>query len=243
MPDYVQQSQDAITTYQDTLATIRARTDLNDSGRRQRIAAAYDTARAAVDHAHEKHQWTKRTQRQKLERKVFGPATTKLTGADAISWRDAQDRAAKLIPTSFADAPDNDTLEAEALELLNRALQSGDDHLARAVMTVAFDMRWADVANTYAEASDHPDDVADLWNSATNEGTGIDVEEWNFILDSPKELAVPEQQAPHTPDQQRAHQAALGRQFADAINAGAADITGHLGGEPGFGNKPASVNN
>ncbi|WP_037164264.1 hypothetical protein [Rhodococcoides fascians] len=236
MPDYIQQSQDAINTYREQLDTIRADTTLSKNGRRQQIAKAYDTARAAVDHAAEKHQWTKNTHRQKLERTVFGPPTKTLTGSDAISWRDAQDRAAKLLPSSYTEPVDNSVLEAEALTLLNRALQSGDDHLARAVVTVAFDMRWADVADTYAQASPDTDTVVELWDVATNEGRGIDLESFNFMLDQPTELNLPPDPEPTNYTTQAAKQKQLGRDFADALTDNANDLT-TTAGRPaaGFG--------
>lgn len=225
MPDYIQRSQDAIATYREQLDSIRADTTLSKNGRRQQIAVIYETAREAVDHAAEKHQWTKNTHRQKLERTVFGPPTKTLTGSDAISWRDAQDRAAKLLPSSYTDAPDNSVLEAEALTLLNRALQSGDDHLARAIVTVAFDMRWADVADTYAQASNDTDTVVELWNTATNEGRGIDLESFNFMLDQPKELNLPPEPEPTNFTAQAAKQQQLAREFADALTEGTDDLT------------------
>ncbi|OZF57015.1 hypothetical protein [Rhodococcus sp. 14-2470-1a] len=225
MPDYIKKSQDAINTYLEQLDAIRADTTLSKNGRREQIATIYDTARTAVDHAAEKHQWTKNTHRQKLERTVFGPPTKTLTGSDAISWRDAQDRAQRLLPSSYADAPDNSVLEAEALAVLNRALQSGDDHLARAVVTVAFDMRWADVADTYAQASPDTDTVVELWNVATNDGRGIDLESFNFMLDQPDELNTPPDPEPRNYAAEAAHQKQLGRQFADALTNSADDLT------------------
>ena len=237
MPDYIQQSQDAIETYRAELDAIRADTTLSNNGRRAKIDAAYRTARETVDHAKEKHEWTRQTQRQKLERKVFGPPTKTLTGADAISWRDAQDRAAKLLPSNYTDPTvDNASLEAEALTLLNRALQSGDDHLARAVVNVAFDMRWADVADTYAQASADTDTVVELWNTATNEGRGIDLDELNFMLDQPKELNLPPEPEPINYQANAARRQQLGRDFADALTEGMADLTTEAGRpSAGFG--------
>ncbi|OZD81824.1 hypothetical protein CH260_10345 [Rhodococcus sp. 05-2256-B2] len=225
MPDYIARSQDAIENYREQLDTIRADTTLSNNGRRAKIASAYDAAREIVDHSKEKHEWTKQAQRQKLERKVFGPPTTTLTGADAISWRDAQDRAAKLLPASYSEPVDNDVLQGEALGLLNRALQSGDDHLARAIVTVAFDMRWADVADAYAQASPDTDTVVELWDAATDEGRGIDLEEFNFILDQPKELNLPPEPEPVNYAANAMKQQQLGRDFADALTEGMADLT------------------
>ncbi|MFI7168181.1 hypothetical protein [Rhodococcoides fascians] len=236
MTDYIQQSQDAIETYREQLDAIRADTTLSNNGRRQQIAAAYDTAREAVDYAAEKHQWTKNTQRQKLERKVFGPPTKTLTGADAISWRDAQDRAAKLLPSNYSEPVDSSVLEAEALGLLNRALQSGDDHLARAIVTVAFDMRWAEVADAYATASPDTDTVVELWDTATNEGRGIDLESLNFMLDHPKELNLPPEPEPTNYAANAAKQQQLGRAFADALTDGMTELTTEAGRpSAGFG--------
>ena len=236
MPDYIARSQDAIETFREQLDAIRADTTLSNNGRRAKIASAYDAARDVVDHSKEKHEWTKQAQRQKLERKVFGPPTKTLTGADAISWRDAQDRAAKLLPASYSEPVDNDVLQADALGLLNRALQSGDDHLARAIVTVAFDMRWAEVADAYAQASPDTDTVVELWDAATNEGRGIDLEEFNFILDQPKELNTAPQPEPVNHMANAAKQKQLGQDFADALTEGMADLTTNAGRpSDGFG--------
>ncbi|OZF00560.1 hypothetical protein [Rhodococcoides fascians] len=225
MTDYIQRSQDAIESYRQQLDAIRADTTLSKNGRREKIAAIYDTARDTVDHSKEKYGWTKKAERQKLERKVFGPPTKTLTGADAISWRDAQDRAAKILPDAYADASDSSVLEADALHLLNRALRDGDDHLARAVMTVAFDMRWAEVADTYALASPDSDAVVELWEAATNEGRGIDLAEFNFMLDQPTELNTPPEPEPLNHAASAARQKQLGRDFADALADNTADLT------------------
>ncbi len=70
-----------------------------------------------------------------------------MSGVDAVSFRDAQDRAAQL-----EDAQ-------QAAVLLDRAVQSGDHHLAQAVAEKAysnasglFGGQWADVLNQYAAA-------------------------------------------------------------------------------------------
>ncbi|WP_186626598.1 hypothetical protein [Rhodococcus sp. BP22] len=237
MTNYLDTAEEAIEGYKGKLDAIRANTNLSATGRRQQIAAAYDTARETVDYARGKHEWTKQAHRQRLERKVFGPSTKTLTGADAISWRDAQDRAAKLLPTSYSEPHNNAALEAEALTTLNRALQSGDDHLARAIVTVAFDQRWADVANAYSNAVANPDVVVELWNSATGDGTGFDVDEMNFYLDKPKELNLPEPAEPvdYNARQTQLGRAQFGREFADALTTSANELTTTASKGPAFG--------
>ncbi|MGC4109449.1 MAG: hypothetical protein QM747_03275 [Nocardioides sp.] len=81
---------------------------------------------------------------QELGKQLFG--ADQVTGADAISMRDAHDRAAQI------EGPQ------DAIDLLNSAQMYGDDHLARAVahraynesQTPLFGPAWMPVVETYA---------------------------------------------------------------------------------------------
>lgn len=81
-----------------------------------------------------------------LQRSAFGLGRTQPSPSDAISMRDASDRAARLTgPTAGADA----------LELLQRARRNGDTVLERAVALQAYELGLSDVLDDFAEA--HPD--------------------------------------------------------------------------------------
>lgn len=67
----------------------------------------------------ETHEAHNRLTKRSLTRELFG--ATSVSGSDAISMRDALDRADSL------NSP------GQALELLDRAERSGDRHLAQAV--------------------------------------------------------------------------------------------------------------
>lgn len=107
-------------TYAATVARIRSDHDLTDEARGRRLAEAWRTTRAKLDELRTAEQTRLAKREQELERKLFG--TGWLDGAsEAISNRDAQDRASRLARSD------------EATRLLRRAEQNGDQALARAI--------------------------------------------------------------------------------------------------------------
>lgn len=122
-----------------------ARTDdrLSDRGRQQKLAVAYRRAGAAMTALKVNVEGGAVLTAAQLQREVFG-SETPLSGADAISMRDAMTRAGQL---KNAD---------EAHALLLQAEMTGDDHLAKAVARRAFDNsrdggvgNWGGVVDAY----------------------------------------------------------------------------------------------
>jgi hypothetical protein len=129
------------------LTAIRSNMDLSQQGRRRLIAAAYKDAAGKLSDLSENFDRTASLTAEQTARDLFGGSY--LTGADAISQRDAEDRAAQL---------ENGD---QALALLARAQRNGDQHLARAVASVAFERSqhpltaptWQPVVQAFADAN------------------------------------------------------------------------------------------
>jgi len=128
---------DTITAYQGQVSAIRGDTGLSQEGKRVRLARAYITTRDAVAQIQAGEQAANATRSDTLERDLFGLSGLADAGA-AISYRDAQDRAANI-----EDSRD-------ALRLLKQADLSGDVHLAKAVALRALQEGWVDASSAYA---------------------------------------------------------------------------------------------
>ncbi|WP_433626078.1 hypothetical protein [Nocardia sp. CA-120079] len=120
------------------ISRINADSRYSDTGKRNAIANAYLTARRQVDDLITKYETKVKTQRLDLERSLFGMRHTDDPAA-LISWRDAQDR---------ADAIDS---EQAAIRAFNRARNSGDTHLAKAVLQRAVHSGWHDIVQSADE--------------------------------------------------------------------------------------------
>src|SRR5690606_31656669 len=135
--------------YERDVAAINADTRLNAIGRAEMINDLYIAAKAELEglRAEELRESTER--RRRLERDIFGlPGTA--DPSVAISFRDAQDRA-NAIETED---------EGQALRLLRQASQSGDTHLAKALITRAVEVGWSRVIDVYS--AEHPGTEAKL---------------------------------------------------------------------------------
>ncbi|WP_336707559.1 hypothetical protein [Oerskovia sp. USHLN155] len=128
---------EAVDTYQRQIVTIRTDPTLSDTGRRQKLAAAYISTRDTVTKLQNDATTNADARRDTLTSSLFGLTTTADPTA-AISLRDAQDRATAL------------TDPREAQRLLEQASRTGDDHLAKAIAHRAYEDGWYDVLNTYA---------------------------------------------------------------------------------------------
>jgi sugar phosphate isomerase/epimerase len=109
--------------------TRRARADkhLTPEGRQARIAGAWSRANRAAAQMQQGADDANAERFRKLTRTAFiGPSSGPATPDEAISRRDAADRAAQI------------TDPREALEILQRASDHGDEHLAAAVGYHAF---------------------------------------------------------------------------------------------------------
>lgn len=116
----------------------------SDQARTVAKARAWKRATDAAQILREQNDNAIRTQRKDLAREFLGyHYRGPVTGQDALSRRDAQDRAATI------EDP------AEALALLERAERSQDEHLASAIAERAAELsrepKWAAVAYAYAQ--------------------------------------------------------------------------------------------
>ncbi len=128
----------------------RARNDkmLSTLGQTQQIAKAYVTASTAMENHRNAFTADAGITADDRRQQVFGGKN--LSGADAVSLRDAYSRAAQI------------TTPREAQQMLAQAKQTGDDHLARAVAAHAQDHvgyfggpDWSAVVDTFT--ADRPD--------------------------------------------------------------------------------------
>ena len=141
---------------------IRNRRELTDAAKLSRIAKVHLAGAAQMKELQTTSVQTAKAQRAQAETRAFGVADLKGDSASpAISYRDALDRAAQLTSSKDAQA------------LLSRAHRSGDEPLARATASHAFDMAtsgasftdsgWEDVVNNFLEQRpDLSDDVQTL---------------------------------------------------------------------------------
>jgi hypothetical protein len=148
MPKMTQEVADAaarvLRDFHQDVRSARADDRLSDRGRQQRMALTYRRADAEMKKLKVNVEGGMALTAGHLQRKVFG-SETPLSGADAISMRDAMTRAGQL---KNAD---------EAHSLLQQAELTGDDHLAKALVRRAFDSsrdgalgNWGGVIDAYA---------------------------------------------------------------------------------------------
>ena len=131
--------------YSRRLDEIRASAYDNDA-KRVLMARAYRDIKKQAEQIRAEVERTTKAEAESLQRDLFGidrfvsaSSPDSSRASLAISFRDAQDRAAKL------ERPE------QGLELLNRADRGGDEMLARAVVEHAIDHGWVDVLNAYAD--------------------------------------------------------------------------------------------
>jgi len=153
---------------------IRASSRYSDEGRKQELAKVVLTQRKQVEVLRGQFSTNNEDTRTKLAAKLFGiPA-----GADpatVLVYRDAQDRAAKLVNAD------------EAATMLKRATEMGDPLLARAVAGQAHTNRWRSVTESYAETAGLSNDLADL-NAIPGGGMLKAAATALFMLPTPPEL-------------------------------------------------------
>jgi hypothetical protein len=126
-----------------SLASARGNSDLSASAKLKRVAAAYLTAKTALDAIPVADATDQMMQRRALMQRAFGLndlTSSGLNQADlAANYRDAQDRASELAN------------ERDASEALERAEDSNDELLCRAICWQAWNMwpQWLGVVNSY----------------------------------------------------------------------------------------------
>ncbi|WP_329411939.1 hypothetical protein OG563_06010 [Nocardia vinacea] len=115
-----------------TAKQLREDKRYTEEGRRNAIAAAYLDAVAQARELHQQYATEARAKRPKLERELFGiPSSGDPTAL--LSWRDAQDRADRIEG------------EKDGIRMFERAVQSGDTHLAKAVLARAVRSDWTPI--------------------------------------------------------------------------------------------------
>lgn len=139
------------------IARHRANKSLSAEGQKRYIAAAYVRAKAKLQQIQQAERTTNATTRSSLERRLFGVPN----GVDAISFRDAQDRADRLENVDQAKA------------LLARAHRNGDVALERAVLGKGFEVGWVEVVDAYIECRPADTEAIDqlIGLNATEAGT------------------------------------------------------------------------
>lgn len=131
-----QRMNDLRAAYRQALDDIRGDASLSELGRQQLIARAWRNTKDELARLSQVDFDSQVARFNDLERQVFG--TSAVSGADAVSFRDATDRAHKL---------DN---AAAALTALGTAELSGDAILAKAIVLRAWAAGWTDVVERYA---------------------------------------------------------------------------------------------
>ncbi|OUC77289.1 hypothetical protein [Gordonia lacunae] len=134
------------TTLADAVARIRANDNYSAEGKRREIARVTLTAREAANALKTDHANTRAQRRSQLQRELFGSPSD---ASSIILLRDSQDRAAALKDPEQADA------------MMQRAIQSGDTYLAKAVAQVSINHGWNDPVRALAH---HDPDTGELIN-------------------------------------------------------------------------------
>jgi len=163
---------------------IRGRTELTDAAKVGMLARNHTDAKVAMRDLEQQAADAAAVQRRTASQKAFGVAG--VAGDPAIvqvSMRDAQDRAATL------------TAGRDAVALLARAESSGDEVLARAVASVAFqqatarggisslDDQWSEAVNSFAGSRPA---AADAIRSLIDLNSGVPG--WTYLVPLPPEL-------------------------------------------------------
>ncbi|MGC9409817.1 hypothetical protein [Streptomyces sp. DZ1-3] len=161
------------------LARVRARQDLTPQAKQVAIARAQQAAEQKLAALLEESTASYERQRAMLERKLFGGDDS--GGYNAMSARDARERAAKL------------TDPREAFAAFQRARRDGDTDLVKAIASHAADQSqvkilgdaWRPVVAAYAESSPGKADTYKQLAELQRPNSGTD---WSYALDTPSEL-------------------------------------------------------
>jgi hypothetical protein len=156
---------------------IRNITDLTPEARLRAIAKAYLNVRGQLSDLGNATQRAVVGNQEALERKLFGIPDANNPSA-MISYRDAQDRAARL------------DLESDAIAMLTRASVSGDDLLVRALLEAGYTNAWTNLINTYTAAHPAMEAAAEqLWDIITRKQAPAIVTNFTYYAPTPPELA------------------------------------------------------
>jgi hypothetical protein len=161
------------------LTNLRNRRDLSNEARKVAVARAQQTAEQKMQALLQEETEKFHRQRNFLERKLFGGDDS--TGYNALSARDAREKAAKL----------SDPREAH--EAFKRAQRAGDTDMVKAIAAHAADQAgvhllgaaWQPIVSAYAETSPGKADTFNELANLKQPNTGGD---WSYALDTPSEL-------------------------------------------------------
>ena len=170
--------------HSDHAKQIRGRTELTFEAKVGLLARSQADAKAAMADLQQQAADDATVQRRTMSQKAFGVAGVAGDPATLqVSMRDAQDRAATL------------TAGRDAVALLARAESSGDEVLARAVASHAFqqatarggisslDDQWSEAVNSFAGSRPA---AADAIRSLIDLNSGVPG--WTYVVPSPPEL-------------------------------------------------------
>ncbi len=170
--------------HSDHAKQIRGRTELTFEAKVGLLARSQADAKAAMSELQQQAaDDTARATPHHVPESVRGSRCGRRSRHRQVSMRDAQDRAATL------------TAGRDAVALLARAESSGDEVLARAVASVAFqqatarggisglDDDWSEAVNAFADARPT---AADAIRSLIDLNSGVPG--WTFVVPSPPEL-------------------------------------------------------
>lgn len=136
------------TTHAHAIEQIRANPKLSADGKKAEIAKVYRETAPKIADLEAKERKALADQRLELERALFGQMAS--DPSSLMSYRDAQERVARLTPDDHA----------EARQLLHTAQISGDNTLAAALLGHAINVGWGDIVNSYSQQ--HPDKAVQL---------------------------------------------------------------------------------
>lgn len=122
----------------ESVAAIRANKSLTPEGKRRELALATLAARRNADRGRQEHAAEREKQLATARRIAFG-SLAQMEGADALSVRDAADRAAKI------------TNPDAAKSALSNAILTDDRVFAKAVAAHAHSRGWSTVAAQYGD--------------------------------------------------------------------------------------------
>jgi hypothetical protein len=132
-----QQAARVIANANQRYAALRDRTDLSDLGKQAQIANIHLRTKTKLADLQQSEKDRRNAELSDANNVLFGRSGRALSGSDAISARDAADRADAITTPTNASA------------VLDRAQRSGDQHLASAVAQRAADSGWSNVLDQY----------------------------------------------------------------------------------------------
>lgn len=137
---YRDQASELASEFSRVHAEVAEDPNLTPNGRRERLEPLHYEVSAQMRALHDREKAAVRTEKENIERRVFGLSPSASTDpAKIVSFRDAQARAREL--------EDSDA----ATELYESAVRSGDDILAAAVLEKALIRGWSAIKDDYLE--------------------------------------------------------------------------------------------